>query len=179
MLGEIIENGKGVLFLVLTGIAILLIGFALGVLARKVVARILREIELNKILGKAGITSNIEKGVSSIVAYVIYLITIVLFLRKLGIDSIVLYLVLGGVLAIIILTFLVGLKDVIPNFIGWMVLQKGGKIKEGRTIDIREISGVVEKIGYLETEIKTEHGDTLYVPNRLFLKHKFNARNHH
>ena len=73
---------------------------------------------------------------------------------------------------LLILTFLVGLKDIIPNFVAWVVIQKRELIREGRKIEVREISGVVEKIGYLETEIKTENGDTLYVPNSLFLKSK-------
>ena len=41
---------------------------------------------------------------------------------------------------------------------------------------VKEISGIIEKTGYLETEIKTENGDILYVPNSLFLKSKYRLR---
>jgi len=79
---------------------------------------------------------------------------------------------------LLILTFLVGLKDVIPNFMGWLFIQRHDHLREGRKIDIKEISGIIENIGYLETEIKTEHGDILYVPNALFMSSKFKIKKH-
>ena len=158
------------------GVIILLIGFGLGILAQKLLSKILKEIELNHIFTKVGVNHNLEKGVSSVVSYVIYLVFGVIFLRHLGIESIVLYLILGGVLMLLVLTFIVGLKDVIPNFVAWLVLQKDEKITIGRMVEVREIAGRVEKIGYLETEIKTEPGDTLYVPNILFLKSTFKVK---
>ena len=158
------------------GVIILLIGLVAGVLVRKLLLRVLREIGFNRIMAKVNVQQDMEKGISITVSLIIYLVTIVLFLEQLGIQSIVLYLLVAAVLMLFILTFLVGLKDVIPNFIGWIVLQKRGQIKEGKTIDIREIYGVIEKVGYLETEIRTERGDILYVPNSLFLKSKYSLR---
>ena len=176
MATEVIENAQSYASSVGVGIVILLVGFAIGILVKKVLSRVLKEISLNKVMNKVGVTYNLENIVSSVVSYVIYLFTIVLFLDKLGIKSIVLYLIVGAVLMLIILTLLVGMKDIIPNFIGWLYLQKKNKIKEGRRVEVKEISGTVEKIGYLETEIKTEHGDILYVPNSLFMKSKLRLR---
>ncbi len=158
------------------GLVVLLIGFGLGILAKKMLFRIFKEVGLNKIMSKAGITVDLERGVSSAISYLIYFLTIVIFLDHFLIRSVVLYLIVGAVLALLILTFLVGLKDVIPNFIGWLVIQRGNKIKEGYKIEVKEIYGLVEKVGYLETEIKTEKGDILYVPNSLFLKTKFSLK---
>src|SRR3989344_6893465 len=165
----VVATTKSYFSLIVEGVIILLIGFGLGILAQKLLAKILKEIELNQIFAKVGVNHNLEKGVSSVVSYVIYLVFGVIFLRHLGIESIVLYLILGGVLMLLVLTFIVGLKDVIPNLVAWLVLQKDEKVTVGRTVEVREIAGRVEKIGYLETEIRTEHGDTLYVPNTLFL----------
>ncbi len=159
-------------YTILVGVVILIAGLALGILAKKLLQRFLHEIELNRILTRVGITTNAERWLSSIVSYVIYLLAFIAFLEELGIKSIVLYLFAGAVLMLVVLTFLVGLKDVIPNFIGWLYLQKKGSIREGRNIEVKEISGTIERIGYLETEIKTERGDILYVPNSLFLKSK-------
>lgn len=161
---------------IITSIVILLVGFGLGVLVKKVLFKILREIELNAIMSKVGVITDLEKWVSSIMAYVVYLLTIVLFLDQLGIESIVLYLVAGAILMLVILTALVGLKDIIPNFIAWLVLQRRGKIRPGTRVEIREIAGVVEKVGFLETEIKTHNEDILYVPNSLFLKSKLKVK---
>ena len=172
----VVQTAQSYIYTIIVGIVILIAGFGLGILAQKLVYRLLREIELNKLLGKVGITQNIDKWVSNIISWVIYLVFIVVFLNHLGITSIVLYLVLGAVLMLIILTFLVGLKDVIPNLIGWIYILRKGQIKEGRRVEVKEISGRVEKIGYLEAEIKTDSGDILYVPNNLFLKSKFKLR---
>lgn len=170
------ETARSYILEIAVGIVILLIGLGIGILAKKLLFRLLQEISLNKIMSKVGITTNLEKGISNIVSYVIYLFTIILFLDHFNIRSIILYLVAGAVLMLIILTFLIGLKDIIPNFIGWLALQKKGKIKEGYKVNIREIGGIVEKVGYLETEIKTESGDILYVPNSLFLKSKYKIK---
>jgi small-conductance mechanosensitive channel len=158
------------------GVVILLAGFGIGILVKKLVHKLLKEFELNKIMRRVGIDYNLETGVSSILMYLIYLMTIIIFLDHFNIGSIVFYLILGGILMLIILTFLVGLKDVIPNFIGWIYIQRKDKIKEGHKIEVKEIAGIIEKIGYLETEIKTDNHDILYVPNSLFLKSKFKLR---
>ncbi len=176
MVSEILDVLQLYITKIAIGIVILLIGFGLGVLAKKLLQKILHELELNRIMSKVGITHDLEKWVSSIASYVIYLITVMFFLEHLLIKSIVLYLFAGALLMLVILTFLVGLKDVIPNFIGWLFLQKKGKIKEGWRVEVKEISGIVEKVGYLETEIKTDGGDVLYVPNSLFLRNKLRIR---
>ena len=172
MATEVIENAQSYASSVGVGIVILLVGFAIGILVKKVLSRVLKEISLNKVMNKVGVTYNLENIVSSIVSYVIYLITVVLFLNRLGIRSIVLYIVVGAILMLIILTFLVGLKDIIPNFMAWIILQRKKNIRVGTRIEVKNINGHVEKIGYLETEIKTDQGDILYVPNSLFLKSK-------
>jgi len=178
MVNGVVETAQSYFYTIAVGVVILLIGFGLGVLVKKLLTKVFKEIGLNKIFYKVGFRNDVEKWVVNIITYLIYLVTIVFFLNQLGITSIVLYIVLGGILMLIILTFLVGLKDVIPNFVAWILLQrKGKKIEEGRRIEIKEISGRVEKIGYLETEIMTDSGDILYVPNSLFLKSKFWVKN--
>ncbi len=169
---SLFQSAQQYFYTLVIAIAILLVGLALGLLARKFLRKLLQEIGLNRIFARVGFSQDLEKGVSAAVSYVIYLLTIVFFLDYLGIRSIVLYLAAGGILMLLILTTLVGLKDVIPNFIGWLYLQKNQHLKEGRVIEVHEIHGTIERIGWLETEIKTDKGDILYVPNALFLKKK-------
>ncbi len=176
MVNEVIQTAQSYFYDITIGVVILFIGFALGIIVKKIVYKVLQGMELNKVMSKVGIAHDLEKWISSLASFMIYLITIIFFMNYLGITSTVLYLIVGAVLMLLILTFIVGLKDVIPNFVAWVVIQKRELIHEGRKIDIREITGVVEKIGYLETEIKTENGDTLYVPNYLFLKSKMRVR---
>lgn len=176
MFKEIVENANLYLQKFAVGIVILLAGFALGLLVKKLLKKFLSEINLNNIMGKAGITLDLEKWVSSVLSYVIYFLTIIVFLDNFSIRSIVLYLAAGAVLMLVILTFLVGLKDVIPNFVAWLFLQRSESIKPGKKVEVKEIAGVVEKVGWRETEIKTEAGDVLYVPNALFMKSKFKVK---
>ncbi len=150
----------------------LLIGFGLGVLAKKFSKKGLKELGFNRILRIINLPYNGEEIISSLLSYIIYLITVIFFLQQLGITSIVLYLVLGAVLMIITLSFVVGLKDVVPNFIAGLIIKSKEHMKAGHRVDVKEIHGRIEKIGYLETEIKTVHGDILYVPNTLFIKSK-------
>ena len=161
---------------IVISLVILLAGFALGFLARKFLRRILQEVELNRILRSVDINTDLEQWLSLLVSLLIYLTTMVIFLNYWDIKSLVLYLFLGAILLLIILTVLVGLKDVIPNLIGWLYLQKNNRIKEGRNVEINDISGTVERVGYLETEIRTGQGDVLYVPNSLFLKKKHRVK---
>ncbi|PIN73560.1 hypothetical protein COV20_05040 [Candidatus Woesearchaeota archaeon CG10_big_fil_rev_8_21_14_0_10_45_16] len=175
MAPELLQEAQNYLYTIISSVVILLVGFGLGILAKKFLSKVLKEVELNKIMSKVGITSNVEKGISTIASYVIYLVTVLFFLENLGVTSYVVYLVVGGMLMLLILTLLVGLKDVIPNFFAWTILRR--KVKEGSRIEVREISGRVERVGYLETEIKTENGDVLYVPNSLFVKSKMWVRN--
>ena len=162
---SVVETAQSYVSLIVEGVIILLVGFGLGILAQKLLAKILKEVELNQIMSKVGVTYNLEKWISAIVSYVIYLVSIVIFLENLNIASVVVYLLLGAVLMLLVLTLIVGLKDVIPNFVAWLVLQKDEKITVGRRVEVKEIAGRVDKIGYLETEIKTDHGDILYAPN--------------
>ncbi len=177
MAAELLQTAESYVYNLTIGFIVLLVGLGLGVLLKKVVLKILQEIELNKVLGKVGLTYDLERWISSIVSFVVYLITLVIFLNQLGITSIVLYLIVGAILMLIVLTFIVGLKDVFPNLVAWIVIQRRGHIKEGSRVEVKEISGVVEKVGMMETEIRTENGDILYVPNSLFVKSKFWVRN--
>ena len=175
---EVIAVAQSYLYLIITGVVILLVGLGLGILVKKLIYKLLSEIELNKIMNRVGITYNLEKWISSSISYIIYLATIIITLDHFSVGSIVLYIILGAILMLVVLTFLVGLKDIVPNFIGWIYLQKKKSVREGHKIDIREIEGEVEKVGFLETEIKTEKGDILYIPNSLFLKSKFKLKKH-
>lgn len=177
MVPAIIEAAQSYIYTIGAGVVILLVGFGFGLLVKKLARKVLKDIELNKIMAKVGLTYNLEKGVPDIITYVIYLITVIIFLDKLLIKSVVLYLIAGAVLMLLILTFIVGLKDVIPNFVAWVLLQRKSKIREGSRVEVREIAGRVEKVGYLETEIRTDNEDILYVPNSLFMKSKFKLKN--
>ena len=154
------------------GIVILIAGLALGLLIKKVSYRIFQEITLNKMASDVGFSYNVEYWISSLLSYAVYLFTIILFLDQLGIRSIVIYLTIAGIIVLLLLTFIVGLKDIIPNFMGWMYIRRTKTVQEKKVLELPQVSGMVQHIGYLETKIKTKNGDVLHVPNSLFLKNQ-------
>ena len=167
---EVVSSVQSYFYTIVVGVVILLVGLAAGILVKKVLSRILKEIGLNKIITKARMSWDGEGGVSSIVSYAVYIFTIILFLEQLGIRLLVLYIVVIVLALFLILTFFVGLKDILPNFRGWIYIHKRPEVQVGKKIKTNSIIGTVQKVGYLETKVKTAAGDVLYIPNALFLK---------
>lgn len=153
-------------------VVILLVGLVIGLVVRKVLKKVLKEIELDKTIKKLGKDYSLEKKISSLAAYLVYLITLFLVLEQLRVTSVVLYIILGAVLLLVGLTFFIGIKDFLPNLIGGIIVYRKG-YKVGRKIKVNgRVEGKIEKMGLLEMEVKTEKGDKIYVPNSLLIKSK-------
>jgi small-conductance mechanosensitive channel len=151
-------------------LVLLLIGFSIGYLIKRISKKILKEIGLDKKLKKIGYAYYFEDKIATLLSYIVYIITILSVLKELGITSIVLYLIFGGILVLIFLTLLIGIKDSIPDLIAWNILRKNKKIKINKKIKTDKVSGKITKIGIFETRIKTEKEEILYLPNSLLLK---------
>lgn len=156
----------------LAAIVILLVGLIIGLVVKKVLAKVLHEIELDKIVNRLGKDYSLEKNLSSLAAYIIYFIALVIFLNQLGITSIVLYLVVGVILLLLGATFLLGVKDFIPNFMAGISIYRKGNLKEGKKIKVNNIEGKIIKFGLVEIEIETKTKDRIYIPNSLLVKSK-------
>jgi small-conductance mechanosensitive channel len=176
MLLEIIETAQMYIYDLSLGIIILLIGLIIGILAKKIIYRLLREVRFNNLMKKIRLNYDWEKGLSLIIPAFIYLITLILFLNHLGITSVVIYLISGALLILLALAIIVGMKDVIPNLVGGITLRWRGQLEEGKKIEIKNVSGMVQKIGLMETEIKTEKGDLLYLPNSIFVNNNMKIK---
>jgi len=140
----------------------------LGILIKKLLYRFLKDLQFNKIGVKWDITFDLERVVSSLASYIVYLITIIMFLDQLEIRAIVITLIVGGILILFLLTFLVGAKNVYRNFKGWLKVRKDPKVRAGKKLKLGEIEGIIERVRVQETFIKTERGEILRVPNSLW-----------
>lgn len=152
-------------------VVILLIGLTLGLVARKILKKLLQELEVDKTLKKLGKDYPLERRLSNLAAYLIYLITLIIFLNQLGIASLVLYILGGIVLLLGGAIFILGVKDFLPNLMGGLVLYRKG-YETGKKIQVNGIKGTIEKLGLLEMEIKTKKGEKIYFPNSLLSKSK-------
>ncbi len=171
-MNEVLKAVEFHFYKIIVAVVILLVGLTIGLLVKRILNKILHEIELDKIVKRLGKSYSLEKRISDLAAYLIYFITLVIFLNQLGIASIVLYILVGAVLLLLGATFLLGIKDFIPNLVAGLMIYKKGYWKKGKKIKIDEIEGKIEKIGLVEMEIKTKKGDKIYLPNSLLIKSK-------
>ena len=155
----------------LVAVVILLIGFIVGKLLGRMVYKFLHSIEINHNLNKlANVNIGLEEILEAFTTYFIYFITIVIVLQQLGLATTVLNMIAGGVIVIIILSTLLGVKDFIPNAVSGFILQRKNFIKIGEVIKVKGMQGKVVKITLVETKIETKDQDIIFIPNSVLTK---------
>jgi len=162
--------------IVASAVIVLLIGFIIGKVLGKLTQRGLREIELNRILKKAGIDFGLEELLGHIVQYFIYFLAIVIALDQLGVTAFVLYSIAAVVLVVISIAFLLGIKDFIPNFIAGIRLNYRKLFAAGDTVTVGSVSGRVKERGLLETTLVSKNKDIIHIPNAILLRQEVRVR---
>ena len=148
-------------------------GLIIGLVVRKISKKVLHEIELDKAINRLGKDYSLENKLSQLAAYIIYFLALVVFLNQLGIISIILYLIAGVILLLVGATFLLGVKDFIPNFIAGITIYRRDNLVVGKRITLNKITGKIVKLGLLEVEVETTKKDRIFIPNVLLVKSKF------
>jgi len=155
----------------IVAIIILLIGFIVGKLLGRLVYKFMHSIELNANLNKmSGVKIGLEEILEAFTTYFIYFITIVTVLQQLGLATTVLNMIAGGVIVIIILSTLLGVKDFIPNAVAGFVLQRRGFLQVGEVIKVKGMQGKIIKLSLVETKIETKDKDIIFIPNSVLTK---------
>ncbi|MFA6461550.1 MAG: mechanosensitive ion channel domain-containing protein [Candidatus Woesearchaeota archaeon] len=170
MFNSTLQNAQSYANNLIVAVVILLVGLAIGTLVNKLLTRFLKDAHLNLVASRKGWNFDLEKGISSFVAYIIYLITIILFLDQLEIRGLVITLIIIGMVLLLLVTAISGLWEFPSNFKNGLLIRKQEKFKKGRKIILNEIEGTIIKVGFLKIIIKTERGDLLYIPNSLLKK---------
>ncbi|MBW3015217.1 mechanosensitive ion channel [Candidatus Woesearchaeota archaeon] len=162
---------------IVVAVVILFIGFIIAKIVSKIIQSGLKEIELNKILKNAGVKKvNLEKGISKIIFYFIIFFSVIMALNQLGIATTILNIIAAGAVILIVLTLVLAIKDFIPNAFAGLIMQKRGFFREGDYIKVDELEGRVVKINMTETEIQTDKGDLIFVPNSTLYKKNFSVK---
>ena len=154
-------------------VVILLIGLIIGKLVGRLVFKFFKEIELDKIIKKAGFKFSLGLSLSHFITYFIYFVSVVWALNELGLTTTVLNMISAAALILIIISILLAIKDFLPNLIAGFFIYQRDLIKEGDRVRVDKIQGKVSKISLIETEITTKSGDLLYVPNSILVKKEF------
>lgn len=145
---------------------LVLVGFILGKIFGKIVKRILTEIELNKALKKVTKTNiAVEEILGGFVSYSIYFLFIVMALRHIGLATDILNILAGAVSLVIILSILLGVKDVVPNIFAGIIIHKRRFLHDGDIIIIGDIEGKVISMGLAEVMVEAKNGDIIRIPN--------------
>ena len=157
-------------------IVILLIGLIIGRTVGELLQRVLHEVELDKVVRKAGISVSLESFLSSFATYFIYFITVIWALNEIGLTTTILNMISGAALVLIIISILLAIKDFLPNIIAGFHIYSKSLVRVGDKIKVEKLQGVVSKISLTETEIRTKKGDLIYIPNSSLIKKEFSVK---
>jgi len=158
---------------IIISIVIVVLGLFVGKLLGRFVKKVLSEIELDRFIKTAtGVSLRLESLIGTFVTYFIYFVFVVWALENVGLGSIILNIVASGIVIIIILSLLLGLKDFIPNLFAGLFLHFKGIIKENDRIKFENVEGKVLRVDLVETRIQTKGKDIIYVPNSILVRTK-------
>lgn len=155
---------------VVVAVLVFLIGFIIAKLLGRFVERILREAEINSFAPNFLKGVEIDSIIAHIVEYAVYAGTIILTINRLGLTKVFTYAVALGLFFLFILSFILGVKDFLPNLFAGISIIRKKKFKKGQIIFVDGIEGVVQEINLQEIIIITKKGDKIFVPNSYILK---------
>ncbi len=149
-----------------SAVIILLVGIIISYFLGRILRVILKEIELDNITYSAfGLKLKLEKKISKLVTYILYIVTVIIALTKLLIGY---YILIGlGILIglIIVISLVLRIYDFIPDYICGIIIKKKTNIKLNSTFSFKNISGKVKKITLMNVILDVD-GDFIYIPNR-------------
>jgi len=154
-------------------LSILFVGLIIGYLAGRVLRKAMIELEINKLFRRlTGTDLQIEQIIANIVSTFIYIVTILLVLAQLGIETFVVNALSIFLILLFFTLIFLGVKDFIPNMIAGMRLNRHGRFKVGQCIVVGSIKGTIMHVDLLEFVIETKKGDTILVPTSYLLHEK-------
>jgi len=158
---------------VVVAVVILITGFIVGKILGRLTQRLLHELELDNILKMAtGIKVSVEELIGHFMTYFIYFIAVVMALNQIGMTTTLLNMISGGIIILIIIFILLGIKDFVPNVLAGIFIHQKGLIKEGDKIKVKDIQGRVVHINLVDTRLETSKGDLIFIPNSLLIKNE-------
>lgn len=142
---------------VIAGIAVIIVFFALSRGAREFLERVF--------LPQAGAEPALVHTISTLVAYAVIVVGVLVALNVLGVPLTTLAVVAGGLS--VGLGF--GLQEIVSNFVSGFILVFERSIEPGDVVEIGGTTGIVQNIGVRSMVIKTRDNVELVVPNSRFL----------
>ncbi len=120
---------------------------------------------------KTGEMSGIAAISSSFARIVLYIVTLIIALRLLGVDPTAITVVMGVFLMAASALFVLSMRDIAPSFMAGIHMKKAG-LKEKDKITVSGISGTITEFGALSTTVKSGR-KTFVIPNSHFIRDGF------
>ena len=115
--------------------------------------------------------SSIAAISSSFARVVLYIITLIIALKLLGVDPTAITVVMAVLLTAASALFVLSMRDIAPSFMAGIHMKKAG-LKENDKITVSGISGTITEFGALSTTIKSGR-KTFVIPNSHFIRDGF------
>ncbi len=155
---------------------ILLVGLIIGKLVQKILQRVLGEIELNNLVKRTGFRINLEALLAYTASYMIYFLAFVISLNYIGLVTTITNIVAIGAIVVAVISFILTIKDAIPNISGGLYIHYKHAFSEGDQLKIGGTEGTVRRITLLETVIETKNKESIHIPNINFTKKEFKVK---
>jgi potassium-dependent mechanosensitive channel len=155
----------------LIALLILLIGFIVGKIVGNLLKRLFKSLEIdNWIMTKLRVDLQLENFLSGLIAFAIYLFSVIMALRQIGLLNVIGQALVIIVVVIALVMLFLGMKNVIPNVVAGFVVKSRLPLRLGKTVTIGTIQGTISGMTALYICIKTPEEDILYVPFSTFLQ---------
>jgi small-conductance mechanosensitive channel len=142
--------------------------FAISVYVAFWIARTLRTILQDEVLGRMSLPRGVANSVSSLTYYAVILLGLLVALVATGFQVSQLAIVVGALGVGIGF----GLQNVVNNFVSGLILMFERPIQPGDVVEITGTSGTVREIGMRATTLTTGEGADVVVPNGTLLSEK-------
>ena len=150
---------------IIIALIMLLIGFILGKLVGTMIKRLLSHLELDKLLvSYLRINFKAETFIAGIISFIIYFFTVIAAINQVGLLSILLQIISYVVVIAILVSIVLGLRNIIPNVYAGFTLKKKLNLKTGQKISVGNVSGKITKINTVYVYVKTQEQDLVLVP---------------
>ena len=145
-----------------------IVAFGLTVLAAYVTSRVLRFVLEEDVFPRVGLAGGVPFAISSLLHYMILLGGFFLAISALGVD-LTRVTILAGAFGVGI-GF--GLQNVVNNFVSGLIMLFERPMKLGDSVQIADVSGVVERIGMRSSTLRTVEGADVIVPNAMLISER-------
>jgi len=136
----------------------------IALVATYVIAKIASRT-LAKIFEKTPFPETIEKWITRISKYTVYVIGLFAIIGIFGFDLTSIIVGLGAFS--IAISF--AMSTVIQNFVSGLLVQADKAFSIGDDIKVQNFEGKVQKISVRTTVIETKEGDVVFIPNSVFI----------